>query len=767
MPDVQLPDGTIVSNVPDTPEARQQLAAAWQAKQAGGGGGGAPAAAGAKPYPGPSALAKLLGMENDERATWDRMTKLQQESNARKAAQPPEQPPVPTPMPGSDSSLLDKAKYYGGLGVSAIGRGLASIPAAAADAGVALNEGRGGGVVEVGDAARLANSIGQQPNTTGEKYFSRGVEGATGAVLSPGSLARNAAVGATSGLGGEGAANLLGDTWYNRLLGSLIGGVTTGVATNLKTTRPALVKQATEGLSEADLQAARDRMAEIQSSGMGTVNASQAMGKPSALDAMVNALAVSPNGTNIQGQLRAQPAQVLAAGERSANALPGQLRTPMEAATGAQGAATGALNELKGQRSDLWKTTLDTETAKRVADLTAKRDAAQAAVAAKDATTPGYVSKGPIRQQLQKNLDEAQAALDGANIVPSGAVHDEIARLAGLAKTNPNTQLGGELTNLANRLIGPDGKPLTDPTQINGALKDYADSLKRPNLATGGIDAGTAKYMQGQVQTIRDSLGDAFGPIKAANSAFKQFTETRLNPVKGGPTGRIAGVAGYDPSKEAMAGRLQSIFDKGTVPGAPSEILTLEKQIRGQKAAPTAFTDAAKTWIKGKLSSAAEPVNNRVPDDVATTLVKTFGDPAQATATSQGTKDILVGMARANGLPEQSLLKGFQQMLTFASAAAKRPSQIGVTPKDVANAAAGGAQESLRDNLSSGLFGVRRKISDLRGRDAQQFIDRLLTTPEGMDTLIKLSKQPVMSPAAAATVSTFLGTAATDGASPE
>jgi hypothetical protein len=36
-------------------------------------------------------------------------------------------------------------------------------------------------------------------------------------------------------------------------------------------------------------------------------------------------------------------------------------------------------------------------------------------------------------------------------------------------------------------------------------------------------------------------------------------------------------------------------------------------------------------------------------------------------------------------------------------------------------------------------------------------MDKLLTSPEGIDTLQKLAKQPAMSPAAVKTISTFLG----------
>lgn len=772
----QLPDGTQL-NFPD--ETDPSVIQATVKKVLGQQVQAAPAPQGPAPYVPESPLGHLFDGKFIE--TMQKNAAAQgAASDAKKAAQDAADKTAATAqhIPTQDEKdwqavqgkpLLDRLPFYAKLGGSAIVRGLASLPAAAADAGVALNEGRGNS--SPGDASQIVSNIGTQPQTGPQRYASSGIQGATGAVASPGGLVapiRAAIAGTSAGLAGHAAGEATKDQSPEiqalaSTLAGLAGGAATGVAMAPKTTRADLINTATRDTNPAELQAARDRMQATVDSGQGSINASQAMTQPSGIDKLVNVLANSKNGQATQAQLRAQPAQVALSAEDAVNQLPGNQGTPHDSANAVQSAATDVIQNSKDARTQLWQDTLNKGVAAQKAAAQGQLQTARQAVADLEASRDGTPNpRSPGYRQVLTNLTDAQAAVRGASQVPGDAVVSEATRIRDLANARPNTAAGSLLGKLSNQLMDANGRPLTDPTQINDALKTMASSLKDPNLGTPGVDAGTVNYLQSQIAQIRNNLGARFQPIKDANDAFSAYTDSVVNPLKQSVTGRMSGVAGYDPAKEAPITKVQSLFDKGTVPGGPSDILTLEKSLRTTDGGPQTFQDAFKTWVRGKLSSSLTGDDNRTPENVASTLTKVFGDPDQATTQSQGTKDMLVGLARSQGLSagdQTALVNGFAKMQRFAAAASRRPGSVGDSTSDLRQASAGGSQEGLRDNVSSALFGVRRAISDLRSGDALRFADRLVTTPEGMDTLIKMAKEPTMSQATANAITTLVGTA--------
>jgi hypothetical protein len=605
------------------------------------------------------------------------------------------------------------------------------------------------------------NKLGTQPETTGEKYVNAGISGLSGGLASAGpSLLRAGATGALSGLGSEAGQQLAGDAnpkaqLAASLLGGIAGGTLGGVAGALRTTRPALIREATRDTSSAALQDAQRRMEEAATGGI-PINASQAMTEPSGIDKLVSMLANSKNGPEVQKQLRAQPGQVSMAAEDAVGALPGTAQTPHDAANAVQARATNVITNAQDARTQLWQKTLNDATKARLDALTADRDAAKNALAAIDAKNVGFVSKGPIRAAAAQAVADAEVALKNANVVPAGAVSAEIRRLQAEAAARPNATDGQLLGQLSNRLIGKDGKPLTNPTQINGALKSFADTLNDVNLATPGTTKGVSKFLQSQIEQVRQNLGESFDPLRQANKAYAANTESVMNPLTQSVVGRMSGVRGYDPAKEAAVTKLPALFDAGTVPNAPSDILDLEKRLRGVAGGPEAFQDAFKTWATKKLSGVQSSADNRAPEDVAAALTRVFGDPTKATVQSQGTKDMLVALARSQKLPpadQTALVNGFQQFQRITAAAARRPGTVGDSTRDLA-AASSGINSTKINPFTKGL----EIVANLRGGDALRFADKLVTTPEGMATLIKLAKQPMMSQAAANTIATFAAT---------
>ena len=558
-----------------------------------------------------------------------------------------------------------------------------------------------------------------EPKTKGGKVIGNIGEAAVGAIASPGGLAapvKSAIIGASSGAGSEAAAAAFGDNAVTRTLGGVAGGLTGGLATAAKTNRGTLAREALSDARPEDLAVAVERMKAARDAGI-PINLSQAMPRASNIDAYADALANSKHGRNVTEQLRKQPQQIAFGVEEQMANLPGQIRMPQVLANNAQEAATAAIDAAKRARTNAWQKAYD----------------------------DGLLQSGQLT-------------------VPETAVAAAYQKLTDLANSVPNTSKSKMLTDLRERLVTPEGF-ITEPLQLNEILKDAAGRLKPVNLATSGLDAGAAKWVGKQISALRDDFGAAFEPIQKANAAYQAATPA-VDALKKSVVGRVAGRAGAQDALEAPQSRLFSVFDKGTVPGATSsEILTLEKAFR-KAGQPEVYQDAAKSWLAGKVSTALKSTDNRMPDNLGERLRVAFGDPRQLDQTSKGFEDVLAGLARSQGVPEASYVKGFKHFMEIVSDAARRPGSVrGVTPGEVKEMASEGVFKRLGQvSVMTPIRQPALKWASFLEADALSTMDKLLTTPEGVATLVKLGKQPPYSHAAVTTMATFLGTnAATQG----
>ena len=558
-----------------------------------------------------------------------------------------------------------------------------------------------------------------EPKTKSGKVIGNIGEATVGAIASPGGLAapiKSAIIGASSGAGSEAAAAAFGNNAVTRVLGGVAGGLTGGLITAAKTNRGTLAQEALSDARLEDLAVAVERMKAARDAGI-PINLSQAMPRGSNIDAYVDALANSKHGRNVTEQLRKQPQQIAFGVEEQMANLPGQIRMPQVLANNAQEAATAAIDAAKRTRTNAWQKAYD----------------------------DGLLQSGQLT-------------------VPETAVSAAYQKLTDLANSVPNTSKAKMLMDLRERLVTPDGF-ITEPLQLNEILKDAAGRLKPVNLASSGLDAGVAKWVGKQISALRDDFGAAFEPIQKANAVYQAATPA-VDALKKSVVGRVAGRSGAQDTLEAPQSRLFSVFDKGTVPGATSsEILTLEKAFRnaGQ---PEVYQDAAKSWLAGKVSTALKSTDNRMPENIGERLRVAFGDPRQLDQTSKGFEDVLAGLARSQGVPEAQYVKGFKNFMEIVSDAARRPGSVrGVTPGEVKEMASEGVFKRLGQvSVMTPIRQPALKWASFLEADALSTMDKLLTTPEGVATLVKLGKQPPKSHAAVTTMATFLGTnAATQG----
>lgn len=700
--------------------------------------------------------------------------------------------------------FLDKAKYYGGQTASAIGRGLLSIPASAAAAGEALNLDRGmipgAGQRSPEAAMESLGRTGMQPQTKGESYAMKALEGATGAVAGPGGLAapiKSAVTGVGSAMGSEAAANTLGDNVITRVLGGLLGGAGTATLANrvgrVAPQTQELAREAVEGVDPAILEKAKAFMQQLSVKGVSVdiAQALEAVGVPPGNMATIrNVLANNRNGNQVQQNLREQPKQLQVVATSEVGGMPGNVYPEGQAANNLQETATQAIQATKDARTKLWQQTVKTATEQNRQAAAANLSVAKASQSAADQTAAGAKAslQGQLDEMLAGNISpeeflasakplaeanararkaagevaSAKQALREVKVVPPQTVLDAAAHLQDLIKASPNTGKAQALTRLQKALFDPEtNAPITNPTKLNDILVSEANKLKSVDLASSGVDAGTAKWIGGQIQNLRQRFGQAFDPIRQANTSYKEATENSVNPLRQGPVGQLAGKGGYKADVQSPLAKMNNLFSAGVDPQArTSPIRTAAAQLA--KVDKEAFADAAKTYYSGKVSEAFDPTVGGAPAtnaDAASRLWKNlFSNEKQY----QGMKDTVTSVAKTYGLSEAQAAKGLDSFAQIVKALKSRPSSVGGLQPDEVFELSGKSYgaDALR------VFGflpferVARAVEGRANANVFKDFDQILTTPEGVQTLIKLSKQPVMSNGAISALSTYQGAVA-------
>ena len=301
-------------------------------------------------------------------------------------------------------------------------------------------------------------------------------------------------------------------------------------------------------------------------------------------------------------------------------------------------------------------------------------------------------------------------------------------------------------------------KPLM-AADVDTAISDAVGPFKGTPLSP--VDPKSAGQVKGLAGTVNKQLQSLSPEIREAERVFAQQTEEMVNPLKQSVVGRLATPRGYRPDMEASAAKLDSIFSKGSdsqVAEAARDIPKMFNELRkiDKDAAPA----AAKAFIRGRLDRSFGSTPGEVIPGAVTSpnAAKVLRDSLFATrAQEQGMKDIAVGIARSYDLPEDDMVRGLSHFMQITKGLASRPDKVGgLNWGDVAKA---GGKSSLADVAR--VYGfmpferVARKIEDATLAKTFQEFDRVLTTPEGADLLLTLSRTTNMSDKAALAISKF------------
>jgi len=678
---------------------------------------------------------------------------------------------------GGSSGALEKAGRVAKVAGGAAVRGALALPALATDAGNFLAErlplvgptlkylrGQAGlpetnGMAVSGEVQK----VGPKPETTGEKYLASTVEGVSGALAGPGGLVapvRAAIGGAGAGVGAEVAGHLGDNNPLARLAGALVGGgaasAATGLASRVRPQSADLAREAMEGISPKMLKAAQDMQTRAANSGvkMDLAQALEAVGAPATnLATLRNVLANSRHGTDTQAVLRNQPKDLEMLADVTVGGLPGPQWGAGQAANAVQEAATGVMNQAKQARGQA------------VSGLYAKA---------------GELPAGS-RDQLIATIDNLMDK-PGTTDAFNAAAKALRGKIAGVAESDADTAVAAALEKLANAprgkakaLAAQEVKMATEAARnvqpkplmaadVDTAISDATGPFKGTPLSP--VDPKSAGQVKNLAGTVNRQLQDISPEIKAAEAKFAQISQEVVDPLKQSVVGRLATPRGYRPDVEASSAKLESIFSKGSdaqVAEAARDIPKMFNELR--KVDPDAAPAAAKAFLRSRLDKAFGSTPGEVIEGAVTSpdAAKALRDSLFASrAQEQGVRDIAVGIARSYNLNEDQVVRGLSHFMQITKGLASRPDKVGgLNWGDVAKA---GGKSTLADVAR--VYGfmpferVARKIEDAAlARTFQQF-DKILTTREGADLLLQLSRTPNMSDKAALALSQFGATAA-------
>lgn len=613
----------------------------------------------------------------------------------------------------------------------------------------------------IGGAADSADNYWKEVagKSTNNPYVKAGAQG-VGGVLAGGQVTpTTVASGVTGSLAGEAATQMdpknplaIGTA---QVLGSLVGGTGAALATRLRPQTASVAREAMEGISEAEMKAAQAYQAQMSAKGT-DLDLAQAVkavtGRETNLTSIRNYVAGRSQGNATQEMLRNQPGQIGREGQLVVENLPGQNWSPTQNANNLQQTATERLKQEMAAR----KAAVDSLYEKAGALPEGASDELIALIR-RDMAKPGMTTLAKERantmiRQLSgedtgaaKAVEAARKELDAAT-----SVTGRIAAREKLAAANEAFSAAAGAPLQAKDVSTWIGE-LRGPYQGGMSLKQ-----------THPKEQGQLKGLAGQINEV---LADMSPEIRQANATFKNFTETRINPLKQSPIGTVNQASGYNPETQAMVTKFDGLMNSGTDPNAKvSDIRTLVKEMG--KVDPAAVESSFKGWVSRKFASAMDsPIEAGAASanpDIAKRTYDAFFKPA---AQWQGVVDAIAEMAKLRGQRPEEVIRGLEnyKKLVFA-ASSQPPVKGGISAADI-QAQGGNSQLANAVRVFSFLPFNRAGEAIERaalGKTLREF-DEILTSPQGADMLIKLGKVPVMSQKAQVILGTWGGAMSNSG----
>lgn len=514
----------------------------------------------------------------------------------------------------------------------------------------------------------------QAPETQGGKFAGTVLGGVTGAFLPGGNMSniQRLITGLSSGGGAYVGGEALGGGALGAALGGIAGGFAPGVVNRFIPNEAGLAKETFADVTDADFSTIVKNMKQAEGQGF-SINASQANPQQSNLDAIVDYLNSHRQGLPIKQQLREQPGTIKRAAELELSGLPGFVleKDPMNAAV--QAAATGRIDQLRKLASGAWeryarpvtkaggKEFAPEDVAQLEQKLLAFRNAPQ------HENTPYAAMADEVLTRIRKAKQgeglpgmEAQPAQPAVRDPYTGAVKVP-------ARPAQPAQSG----------IPASPEYVTNPIALRDAIEGAIGGYQARTLSTKGPDAKMLKKTEDLRGMFKELVDARMPELSQANNAYSSMIRSVVNPAKEGVFGRLAGTRGFADGT-LPSDKIFKVFDEGVTKGATtSTILTAERGMR--KVDPDAFPNAVKSYFNSKFQKAFEKTGtNEFPTDIASQLKVVLGDPIADSQRWHTTRDMLAGVARSKGVPDNEVVDGLKVFMTSIVNQTKRPAG---TPK--------------------------------------------------------------------------------------
>jgi len=672
-------------------------------------------------------------------------------------------------------STLSAVKRKLDVGVDAFGRGVTSLPALAADAvynsldPFGIDKKLSGSSVQqkLQEAApeffqgkmpfsSYNSQAGTQPETTGEKYLASTVEAISGMgrslLTSP---IKSALIGGLSGVGAEAGGQLTGNSFLGRTAGAIAGMLggskVANIATNAVRPQSAdLAREAVQGLDAATLEAAQKMQARAKASGvtMDLAQALEAVGAPAAnLTTIRDVLANSRYGSNVLSTLENQPKELELLADTTVGGLKGPQWGAGQAANAVQEAATNRIKQaVEGVRGEA------TVNYGKIGELPEGTREQLLNVIDNLVKRPGTTD---ALNSAAASLRAKIAQIEGPE---AKAVADALEALRTAPRGKAKALAAAEVQRANEALRQASAKPL-EALDVSVAIEDAVGPYKGTPLNPTGTRATGQLKKLGSV--VRGKLQEVSPEVAKAEAAFAQGMSENVRPLKQSVVGRLATPRNYNPDIEASTAKLEAIFSKGSdaqVAEAARDIPKMFNELR--QVDKDAVPAAAKAFLRSRLdksfgSTPGETIPGAVtsPDAARKLRDNLFASRAQ----EQGIKDIAVGIAKSYDLDKDQVVKGVSHFMQVTKGLASRPGKVGGL--NWADVAKSGGKSTLADVAR--LYGflpferVARKIEDRNLAKTFEEFDRVLTTPEGAELLLKLAQTSNMSDKAALLIAKF------------
>lgn len=573
--------------------------------------------------------------------------------------------------------------------MSAVARGLATLPALALEAGI---HGRGG----FRGVSKAVKEFGVQPTTPGERVAARTIEGAA---MGPMGVA-DAVYGALSGGVGELVQQQVergGLQWLPegaRKWAPAVAGTAVALPQMaFPSLRERFAHQITESVSPEQLRAAAREMEEFPNTVLG-----QHLPMTSVAEGM-QAAAASPYGRETRRMLQEQPAVVRGMSEEFVEGLPGK-HVQTEVATNR---AAKALTER-------------------------------------------------VRQEQKAAGKAFQAELEPERRIPPGEVRGLQSDLQDFAARHEQLPIE-RIAEDAAAMLSPRGFPeavYNRPDVIHSRLNEALAGQGPRTLEMPGVKASRMRNYA-QVNDIIEKFWQRSSPdIQAAKAAYAKHAKEVVEPLKQ-ETRAFTGVKGYEATKDATQTAFDALMNRGVDPlakGGGSRIRTILRQIN--KVDPEISADLVKNWFSRNLGEAVKlsgkeaggPLTAGRASQVMGLYSATHGPAPRATFRNQAIRDALGAVWEGKGFSKQQVehaLEGLGRMERYFDITSNVPGLVkGLPIGETKEMAKADTMAALAQASAVGPMWTAGKWKNFyEYARAMKWLDRVLTEPTMVEQLIR------------------------------